>query len=328
MSKRTRLFFAIATGVLVLGIGTGLVASYMGLSALPFTSGGTDELAYVPADARIVAVADVREILTSSLLQKFRELHPPPAPSEDGFEAQTGVNPETDIDRVVAAILPTDHDNQRPLMIARGRFNEVRIEGLVRDRGGRVEDDNGTRILVATDGGGQEMALAFAEPGLLVFGQGAAVRAALDAKRSTRNVTDNAELMALIADLGQSNAWAVGRFSAITDGGRLPQKVLDQLPPIDLFAASGQVSDELRATVRAEARDAAAAQNLRDVLRGFLALGRLQVGTNASVMALLNSVELAGDGNTVALSLTIPAEALDLLLQSGAARRQASRTGF
>jgi hypothetical protein len=213
-------------------------------------------------------------------------------------------------------------------MIARGRFDEVRIEGLVRDKGGRVEDYGGTRFLVATDGAGQELALAFAEPGLLVFGQAAAVRASLDARRSGHSVTENAALMGMVTDLGENNAWAVGQFSAITSGGRLPQKMLDQLPPINLFAASGQVDGELRATVRAEARDAAAAQNLRDVLRGFLALGRMQAGSNASVMAVLNSVELTGDGDTVAMSLTIPAEALDLLLRGGGARRQASLTGF
>ena len=44
-----------------------------------------------------------------------------------------------------------------------------------------------------------------------------------------------------------------------------------------------------------------------------IALARLQVGSNEQLVTLLNSVQLAGDGRTVALSVTIPADALNLI---------------
>ena len=95
--------------------------------------------------------------------------------------------------------------------------------------------------------------------------------------------------------------------------GRIPPAVVDQLPPINLFSASGHVNGGLHATVRAEARDDAAAQNLRDVVRGFVALARLQAGRQEQLLTLLDSVQLAGDGKTVALSVTIPVDVLNLL---------------
>ena len=82
MTKRTRVFMAVAVGVIVAGLGTGLFASYMGFQGLTIVGGnGPDELAYIPADAKLVGFADVRAVMNSELRQKFRELHPQAAPN-------------------------------------------------------------------------------------------------------------------------------------------------------------------------------------------------------------------------------------------------------
>jgi hypothetical protein len=312
MTKHTRLFIAVAVSVLVAGLGTGLIASYMGFQGLAVISGsGPDELAYVPVDAKLLGFTNVREVMNSELRQKFRELHPE-AGSGDGLETQTGINIETDIDHVVVAIFGAG-TNPRPLVLARGRFNETRIEGLIREKGGTAEDYKGKRLLVVAGGDGPGGMLTFAEPGLAIFGDAAAVKQAIDTHAGGDNVTDNPDLMGLVRDVDDANAWAVGRFDALTMDPRLPRNVLEQLPPINTFAASGHINGGVRATLRVEARDDAAAQDLREVVRGFIALARLQTGRNQQMTTLLNSVELAGDGTTVALSLTIPAGVLDLL---------------
>ena len=77
MTKRTRLFVAIAAGILVVGLGTGLLASYMGIQNLTLIGGnGPAELAYVPADARVLAFANVRDVMDSEVRRKLMELHP------------------------------------------------------------------------------------------------------------------------------------------------------------------------------------------------------------------------------------------------------------
>jgi len=327
MTRRTRLFLLIAGGVLVAGLGTGLIASYMGLQDLPlFGSDGPAELAYVPADARVVAYVDVHQVMTSELRQKFRELHPDAGPNGT-LQEQTGINLDTDVDHVVVGLLPGDESGHLPLMLARGRFNDTQIEGLIRQKGGRVEDYKGKRLLVLADGS-QSAALTFAEPGLAIFGHVAAVRAAIDTRAASQNVTGNREIMALVRDVEDSNAWAVGKFDALTNGGRLPSNVVQQLPPINMFAASGHINGGVRATLRAEARDDAAAQSLREVVKGFVALARLQAGRNEQLTTLLNSVELAGDGRTVALTVTIPVGAIDLLTPHDQAPHRQARSGF
>ena len=57
--------------------GNGLVASYMGLPVSVFSSAaGPDELQYVPADAAVVAYANVRDVMNSEFRQRFRQMEP------------------------------------------------------------------------------------------------------------------------------------------------------------------------------------------------------------------------------------------------------------
>ena len=55
------------------------------------------------------------------------------------------------------------------------------------------------------------------------------------------------------------------------------------MPPVRLVSAKADVNGGVKATIRAETGDQAAAEQLRDVVRGFLALARLQGGSEAGV---------------------------------------------
>jgi len=105
MKSRTRLFFAVAVGVLVLGLGTGLVASYVGQNFTIIGGNGPDALSYVPAEARMVAFADIRDLASSELRQKLRQFEPSPD-ARNKFEEETGVDVERDVDEILAAACP------------------------------------------------------------------------------------------------------------------------------------------------------------------------------------------------------------------------------
>jgi hypothetical protein len=55
--------------------------------------------------------------------------------------------------------------------------------------------------------------------------------------------------------------------------------------------------------LRAEARDDKAAEQLRDVVRGGLAAGKLVSGDNPKTNAMLNSLQITGSGKTVGVTL-------------------------
>jgi hypothetical protein len=161
--------------------------------------------------------------------------------------------------------------------------------------------------------------LSFIEPGLAAIGSSELIRQAIDLHHAGNNpqkgiesVTGNEELMTLVRSIDDSNAWAVGRFDALRAQARLPQG-LAQLPAITWVSLSGHVDGGLRGVLRAEARDDEAANNLRDVVRGFLALAKMSGGSRPELQLMMQSLELTGTGKTVALSFSVPAEVFDLV---------------
>src|SRR5258708_7059312 len=153
MTTKTRYFVIVSLLVLGVGLGTGLVAYYVGFPAGASASrGGPAELGFVPRDASVIAFANVHEIMTSELRQKMRRALPMQENGQQELENQTGINIETDVDTVVACLYPDAGSTTKPsagMVLARGRFDEVKIESLMREHGAHVEDYNGKRLIVA-----------------------------------------------------------------------------------------------------------------------------------------------------------------------------------
>jgi hypothetical protein len=330
MTARTRYLFIASILVLTVGVGTGLVAYYVGQPA-GSRGAGPAELQLIPQAAIVVTYANVREVMGSPLHQNIRQMVPLQEERRRQFEEATGINLETDIDRIVACLGPQGAGNAPAtgLLIARGRFNEVKLEALMRDHGAQVEAYNGKRLLIGpatarqdnngkddTDGS-NPLVVSFVEPGLVAIGTPTLVRAAIDLQRGGRSVTSNTEVMQLVRSVDGSSAWAVGRFDALRSTVRLPAALTDRLPAITLFSLSGHVGNDLTGVVRAEARDEDAANNLRDVARGLVALARLQAAANGPLRAIVQSLKLGGEGKTVSLSFAVSGDVLGTLGPGG-----------
>jgi hypothetical protein len=321
MSKKTRYFVLVSGAILAVGLGTGLVASYLGLPvSLLSSAAGPNELQYVPQDAAVVAYANVRDVMNSEFRQRFRKMEPP-SKERDEFEQKTGLDIERDIDTVVAAFMPgpegaSENPERSAVVLARGRFDPARLEALALEHGGTVEDYKGKRLLTHLEQGkanADGMAVGFVEADLVALGGIEAVKRAIDAGADNHNVMSNNDVMRLVAELDNSNAWAVGRFDALARQARLPSEVQGQLPAVSWFSAAGHVNGGVSGVLKAEARDEASAQNLRDVVRGFLAMAKLQAGSRPGMQQMVDSLQLSGEGKTVALAFSIPSEFFDAL---------------
>jgi hypothetical protein len=337
MTTRTRYFVIVSLLVLGVGLGTGLVAYYVGFPAGALAGrGGPAELEYVPRDATVVAFANVHEIMTSELRQKIRHAVPVPENGQRELQDATGIDIETDIEHVVACLHPDPDSTNMPgagMVLARGTFDEVKIEALMREHGAHVEDYNGKRLIVgeAPQAHAGSFALAFVETGLAAIGSTKLIRSAIDLHQrgshpqtGLQSITSNEELMTLVrsVDTG-NNAWAAGRFDALSSQAHLPDSVSSRLPAITWFSVSGHVNGGIRGVIRAEARDDEAAGNLRDVVRGFMALAKMQSGSRPELQTMMQSLDLGGDGKTVALSFVVPAEVFDVI--GGAVANQAGK---
>jgi hypothetical protein len=317
MTTKTRYFVIISLLVLTVGLGTGLLAYYVGFPTSALSrAGGPDELQFVPNDAAMVAYADVHQIMTSDLRQKIRSLMPMKEDGQQEFQNQTGINIESDIDRVVFAVTPgrdsTVHQGS-VIVLARGRFDQVKIEALMREHGATVEQYKDSRVIVAAEHQGPSISLSFLESGLAAIGTSNLVHTAVDLKAGGPSITTNDEVMQFVRDVDSSNAWAVGRFDVLASQTNLPPQVSEKLPAIQWFSASAQIDGGIRGVVRAEARDEEAGNALRDVIRGVMALVKLQTPSQPGLDTVVRSLELGGTGKTVTLSFEVPSAVFDTL---------------
>ena len=333
MSNRTRYFVLTAGAILAVGLTTGLVASLMGLPVAFSRAAGPDELQYVPADAAVVAYANVRDVMNSEFRQRFRQFEPNTR-ERDEFEEKTGVKIDEDIQTITAAMMlgaegQSGQSEWEPekgiLLLARGRFEPARIENLAIEHGGQVEDYQGKRLIRhVNDNGAADMAIGFLDADLIALGSYAAIKKSIDASTG-KNIVSNTELMRQINDLDESSAWAVGRFDAITSAGHLPSELRAQLPAIQWFSAAGHINGGISGVFKAETRDEESAQNLRDVMRGFLALAKMQAGSRPEMKGMVDSLQLSGEGKNVAISFSVPSELFNLLEELGKQHREQMR---
>jgi len=129
----------------------------------------------------------------------------------------------------------------------------------------------------------------------------------------------------VIRDAAGSTAWVVGRFDAVRRRMRLPTTVEGQVPPLRLVSAKANVNGGMKATIRAEAGDKAAADQLRDLVRGVISLVRLQAGRTPAFEGTLKSIELSGTDRTVQMSFALAPDTLRMLAPRG--RRQRPESG-
>jgi hypothetical protein len=336
MTTRTRYFMLGSFAVLIAGLCTGLVAYYGGFPTGLLAQAGPNELSYVPANATVVAFADVQDVMSSELRRQLKQVLPSDeTKGQQELKERTGIDLERDIDHVVAAMLPAEGDKASGdgfrgtgFVAFRGRFDAVRLESLAREHQAEVVEYKGRRLIQlprekAAQHHGRVPVLAFAEPGLVMFGDEQAVRLAIDTAEGGSSVTSNSELMSIVKDVaGDSNAWAVGRFDVLANQAKLPEGVSSKLPALRWFAASGRVNGGISATLRAEARDEQAAQNLRDMVNGVLALARMQTESRKDLQGIMQTVHMSGTGNTVELSFSLPTEVINTAIAAGQRAKQ------
>jgi hypothetical protein len=320
MSRRTRYFLLISGLIVVGGLGTGLVAVYTGgLSTL--RSQNPPEFAYIPADSTAVAYADVRHIMASEFRQRLRAVLPDDkARAKHEFLTETGIDIERDIDTVMAGLTSEAMTAGGPVVLLRGRFERDRVEQAAVKHGATAEDYKGKRLLRAPGGhGGPPAGIAFLEAGLLAIGSLDRVKHAIDAADQRNSITSNTELMKRLTEVDRaSDAWIAGRLDDMPGRQGWPDTVKDQLGAVQWFALSAAVNTAVTATLRAEARDAKAAEDLRGVVNGAISMARMMAGKDAKLTGMLDTVQATGSGTEMQISFTVPPDVIDLMAtQSG-----------
>jgi hypothetical protein len=331
MTKKNRYFLLAATAILVLGVGGGLLA-YLSYKRAALPAGVPPEVRYVPADAALVGYANVRGVMNSEL---HRQLMPTiemgARKGRHMMNEFAGIDLEKHVDHVVGYVErgPSESGQTnagrgqppRALMMVQGTFEQERIEQFIRDHGGAIEDYRGHHLSFHrggrdTDAGKDGFGVGFVQPDLIAVGHADLIRRAIDAAENaagTQNLTTNAELMKSIREAAGSTAWAVGYFDTVSHGVKLPNEFTRRMPPVRLIAAKAEINGGVKGTIQAEAADTAAAEQLRDLVRGFLSLARLSMGAKPELDSTLKSIQLSGTDKTVRLTFAVTPDAVRAL---------------
>jgi hypothetical protein len=334
MTNKSRYFLMGSAGILLLGLGGGMVAYFVTHRHSQVPAGLPAELRYVPADAQMVAYADVRSVMASEMRRELERMTTGRHRQQQLHEF-AGIDLEKDVNHVIAYMRPPSAgsaETQPPsppriILLAQGTFDQPRIEQFIKDHGTAVDDYHGKHIMIRRMDGRtsrspspemattpvHEMAIGFVEPGLIAVGPADLVRLALDASGSAADITTDTDVMKLIRDESSANAWVVGRFDAVSQRMGLPSAVRSQVPPLRLVSASAHVDGGVKARLKAQTADAAAGDQLRDVVRGAIAFARLQAGSKPELQDALKTVEIGGTGADVQLSFAMTSDTLRAL---------------
>lgn len=299
------------------------------LFILPLGAFATDPalLQMVLPDSQVVAGLQVNQA-KSSLFGQYVLSHLSVNDTKLGeFTAQTGFDPTKDVSEIVIASnwKPNTPDNQW-LVLADGTFNVSKITSVAQANGSVPSVYQGVNLLTHAAASSTQVASAIAFFGATtaLAGDLTSVKAAIDRKQSNApadsNVTSKAQKVSATNDF-----WFVTLVPLSNFSGSIPDPNLSGAMQGNLFAAINQASGGIRfgdtVTISAEAvtRSEKDAQALVDVVKFFASLVQLNRQNNAAagqVATLLDTLQTTTSGNTTTISLAIPEQQLEQLLNS------------
>ena len=133
MTKKTRYFVLAAGAVLFVGLGGGLVAYLAYNRVAGLAAGLPAELRYVPADAEVVAFADVRAVMNSELRRALMpSIDPESRKGRQMMNDFAGVDLEKQVDHVVEYVEPFIRQEPGCRARRRSRARSLLVQGIVR----------------------------------------------------------------------------------------------------------------------------------------------------------------------------------------------------
>jgi hypothetical protein len=227
---------------------------------------------------------------------------------------------------VIASNWKPNTPANRWLVLADGTFNVAKITAAAQANGGTASVYQGVNLVTHSAASGTQTAtaLAFLGTTTALAGDITSVKAAIDRKQS--NAPTDSTVFSKAQQVSANNDfWFVTLVPLSNFSDSIPNSSLSGAMQGNLFAAINQASGGVRfgdtVTISAEAvtRSEKDAQALVDVVKFFAGLVQLNKQNNAAagqVATLLDTLQTTASGNTTTISLAIPEQQLEQLLNS------------
>ena len=241
--------------------------------------------------------------------------------AENHLTKKTGFDPRTDLQEVLMGT--TGQAAQQGLVLAKGTFNTKIIFAAAQASGGTIETYHDIPVLTGKENTTVH-AVAFLGSSVAIAGDLDSVHAAIDRRTATSPAID----AALVAQIDQESetfdAWSISTVPLSTLANqKLPDQQLNNILSSDLLKSIQQSSGGVKfgQTVQFSGQAVAdSSQNataLADVVRflGTMAQANAPASAAAAIGALLQSLSVQTDGNTLTLAAAIPEPQLESLVR-------------
>jgi len=297
--------------------------------ALPLGAFAADStlLQAVMPDAQVVAGLQVDSAKSSAFGQYVLSHLSVNDTKLEQFTSETGFDPRQDVSEiVVASNWKANTPDNRWIVSAHGTFNIAKITGVAQANGGVVAPYQGINVVTIPPASASQLAtgIAFLDASTALVGDVTSVQAAIGRMKSNTGPDVSILTKAQSASSGK-DFWFVTLVPLSNFSSAIPNANLGGAMQGNLFAAINQASGGIRfgdtVTISAEAvtRSEKDAQALVDVVKFFASLVQLnkqQNPTAGQVATLLDTLQATTSGNVTTISLAIPEQQLEQLINS------------
>jgi len=312
-------------------LGVSAIAVVVGLAAtmtVPAQTITPDEatLKLFPSETQGIGFVDIAGLKGAPLFNDLILQKIPQFPQGLGEFAQaTGFNVEQDVDTVTAGNIAL-HDM---LVIVRARYDSIKVQQFIQDKADHITTETylGRTIYTPNVPSSSEPSnaggVAFID-NLIVAGNVSAIKQAIDRMAAPApSVVQNTALMDQIRTIGAGNQiWAAGNFDLAMLGNRIP--VPGNLGNLAQSLKGGTYQMRIDQDVHVKANGSFASADMAkattDMLRGLVAMAKLQISQDDNLSRLLDGLSIENSGVNLTLSFNASG---DLLKQI-----QASKPGL
>lgn len=325
---RSRIVVTISVAVVALGAMAALGALYLDPARAAVGPLPAEGLV-LPADARFVIGVDVKRLTASPFYQKYGrkgESGHPQAFAE--LEEKTGVNPERDVEQVVITGR-TGAGSESALVLVLGRFDRAKLSRAIEtEKKGKVswKTHEGTTEYLFNEESKPTVAVAFLDDRSLLVGSPGVVEATISSRNhGATTLRSNTALMGLLERVKPgSTFWMVGDQTLLANlpktipaPGSGPDAAATgssiSLPALKSLIVTGDLEPQVALAITGETTDEAAARNLADVVRGFVALAALQANQKPELKQLASAISVSTEATRVVVNARFPYELIDAL---------------
>jgi len=230
---------------------------------------------------------------------------------------QTGFDPTRDVHELLVASAGAA-GKESGLALARGNFNIAGVTGAATQHGGFTEQYGGATIVEDPK---RTIGIAFLNPTLVVAGDLANVKAAID-RQASPSILPAALLTQINEWSNSQDAWII---SAVPPSSLAPRRNAPKLPGVgpgqDAFqnvqqaAAGVRFGTTISMKVRGQTDGSQSAQQMGDALKLLASLAQMQSNGDPTVAALVQGMNISSQSNLVNVAISLPSDQLIKLVQ-------------